>query len=146
MGCVVNGPTEAKNADIGIAGGKNEALLFKKGQIIAAAMDGKLLSAKELIDSEQDCTYGKESVLPNKSCSFRYSYISSYLFVRGCIETIEKKHQLTKAEAIQQFLEIVKHSNCRNEWLVFDIANAIGISKEKLLIDKEMQINIINSI
>lgn len=34
MGCVVNGPIEAKNADIGIAGGKNEALLFKKGEII----------------------------------------------------------------------------------------------------------------
>ena len=34
MGCVVNGPGEAKEADIGIAGGKNEALLFKKGKII----------------------------------------------------------------------------------------------------------------
>lgn len=31
MGCVVNGPGEAREADIGIAGGKNEALLFKKG-------------------------------------------------------------------------------------------------------------------
>ena len=34
MGCVVNGPGEARNADIGIAGGKGEAVLFKKGQII----------------------------------------------------------------------------------------------------------------
>lgn len=34
MGCAVNGPLEAKNADIGIAGGKNEGLLFKKGKII----------------------------------------------------------------------------------------------------------------
>ena len=34
MGCVVNGPGEAKDADIGIAGGINEAVLFKKGQII----------------------------------------------------------------------------------------------------------------
>ena len=34
MGCAVNGPGEAKNADIGIAGGINEAVLFKKGQII----------------------------------------------------------------------------------------------------------------
>jgi len=34
MGCVVNGPGEAKNADIGVAGGINEAILFKKGQII----------------------------------------------------------------------------------------------------------------
>jgi len=34
MGCSVNGPGEAREADIGIAGGKNEALLFKKGEII----------------------------------------------------------------------------------------------------------------
>lgn len=34
MGCAVNGPGEAKEADIGIAGGKNEAILFKKGQVI----------------------------------------------------------------------------------------------------------------
>ncbi|MDW7681212.1 MAG: flavodoxin-dependent (E)-4-hydroxy-3-methylbut-2-enyl-diphosphate synthase [bacterium] len=35
MGCVVNGPGEAKEADIGIAGGKGKAVLFKKGTIIA---------------------------------------------------------------------------------------------------------------
>ena len=34
MGCPVNGPQEAKRADIGIAGGKDKALLFKKGEII----------------------------------------------------------------------------------------------------------------
>lgn len=34
MGCAVNGPGEAKDADIGIAGGANEVLLFKKGQIV----------------------------------------------------------------------------------------------------------------
>lgn len=34
MGCAVNGPGEAKGADIGIAGGNKEALLFKKGKII----------------------------------------------------------------------------------------------------------------
>lgn len=34
MGCAVNGPGEAKEADIGIAGGRGEALLFKKGEIV----------------------------------------------------------------------------------------------------------------
>lgn len=34
MGCAVNGPGEAKNADIGIAGGVNEGLLIKKGEIV----------------------------------------------------------------------------------------------------------------
>ena len=34
MGCVVNGPGEAKEADVGIAFGKNAGILFKKGKII----------------------------------------------------------------------------------------------------------------
>ena len=34
MGCAVNGPGEAREADVGIAGGKGEALIFKKGEII----------------------------------------------------------------------------------------------------------------
>jgi len=32
MGCAVNGPGEAREADIGIAGGKNSGILFKKGK------------------------------------------------------------------------------------------------------------------
>ncbi len=36
MGCPVNGPQEASRADIGVAGGKDQAILFKKGQIVKA--------------------------------------------------------------------------------------------------------------
>ena len=52
MGCVVNGPGEAKEADIGIAGGKGEGLLIKKGEIIRKVPEDKLLSAlrQELIN------------------------------------------------------------------------------------------------
>jgi (E)-4-hydroxy-3-methylbut-2-enyl-diphosphate synthase len=34
MGCVVNGPGEARGADVGIAGGKGEAVLFRHGEIV----------------------------------------------------------------------------------------------------------------
>ncbi len=51
MGCVVNGPGEAKEADIGIAGGINEGLLIKKGEIIKKIPEDKLLSTlKEELD------------------------------------------------------------------------------------------------
>lgn len=43
MGCVVNGPGEARHADIGIAGGKNKAVLFKKGEIIKTVSQDKIL-------------------------------------------------------------------------------------------------------
>lgn len=44
MGCAVNGPGEAKDADIGIAGGNKEALLFKKGKIIRKISEKNLVS------------------------------------------------------------------------------------------------------
>ena len=44
MGCVVNGPGEAKEADIGIAGGKGEGLLIKKGQIVKKVPEEQLLA------------------------------------------------------------------------------------------------------
>lgn len=43
MGCVVNGPGEAREADIGIAGGKGAGLLFQKGEIIARLSEEDLL-------------------------------------------------------------------------------------------------------
>lgn len=43
MGCVVNGPGEAREADIGIAGGKGEGLIFKKGKIIKRVKESELV-------------------------------------------------------------------------------------------------------
>jgi len=48
MGCVVNGPGEAREADIGIAGGKGFGLLFRKGKIIKRVEEKELL--KELME------------------------------------------------------------------------------------------------
>lgn len=45
MGCVVNGPGEAKEADLGIAGGIGEGLLIKKGEIIRRVPEDQLLEA-----------------------------------------------------------------------------------------------------
>lgn len=45
MGCVVNGPGEAREADLGVTGGKGEGLIFKKGQIIRKVPEAELLDA-----------------------------------------------------------------------------------------------------
>ena len=44
MGCVVNGPGEAKEADVGIAGGNGEGLLIKKGEVIRKVPEDELLN------------------------------------------------------------------------------------------------------
>ena len=45
MGCVVNGPGEAKEADIGIAGGDGKGILFKKGKVIRKIAQDELVSS-----------------------------------------------------------------------------------------------------
>ncbi|MDR1012730.1 MAG: flavodoxin-dependent (E)-4-hydroxy-3-methylbut-2-enyl-diphosphate synthase [Lactobacillales bacterium] len=44
MGCAVNGPGEAKKADIGIAGGNGKGMLFKKGKIIQTVSENKMIA------------------------------------------------------------------------------------------------------
>ena len=44
MGCVVNGPGEAREADVGIAGGRGQGILFKKGEIVAKIPEAELKS------------------------------------------------------------------------------------------------------
>ena len=43
MGCVVNGPGEARHADVGLAGGKGEGVLFKHGEIVAKVPEAELV-------------------------------------------------------------------------------------------------------
>ena len=45
MGCVVNGPGEAREADLGIAGGIGEGLLIRKGEVIRKVPEDELLEA-----------------------------------------------------------------------------------------------------
>ena len=53
MGCVVNGPGEAREADYGIAGGKNKGILFKKGQVLGTYPYDELCDAlMQLIEKD----------------------------------------------------------------------------------------------
>lgn len=53
MGCIVNGPGEAKEADYGVAGGKGEGVIFKKGLIVKKVNENKILEElKKLINED----------------------------------------------------------------------------------------------
>ncbi len=58
MGCVVNGPGEAREADIGIAGGKGVGLLIKKGEIVRKVPEGELVEA-----CGKSCCTGRDKLL-----------------------------------------------------------------------------------
>ena len=55
MGCVVNGPGEAKEADIGVAGGDGVGIIFKKGKLFKKVAEEELIEVfmKELAEMEK---------------------------------------------------------------------------------------------
>lgn len=61
MGCVVNGPGEAKNADLGVAGGRDRGIIFRKGQIVASVNGREALFRAFLAELDNVVSqYGKK--------------------------------------------------------------------------------------
>ena len=106
----------------------------------------QIYSASEILYQERNGIFGKEELLPNKTCSFRLSYISSYLFVRGCLEKIGNKFGLNKIESLQYFLELMKQSSYSQDWLIYDIADTLDLDKEELLNGKLFQLEVIDNL
>lgn len=113
---------------------------------ILSLSEEDILTVQELIELEDRNEFMGDALLPNASCSFDKAYISSYLFVRGCINVIEKKFKISKVEAMDKFLEIIRNSKCMCQFLVFDIAHSLNIDKEDLLMEKVIQYGAITDI
>lgn len=101
-------------------------------ELLLSLKDEDILNYKDLIELSNNGKFDTTPLLPNKSVSFELPYISSYLFIKKLIKAIETNFNLNKVEAFQKLLEIIRSSNCTNEWLVYDITDSIGISIKDL--------------
>lgn len=119
----------------------------KHKQVIATLEENNIYSLKELLNKQRDGSYGNDAVLSNMTCSFRLSYISSYLFVRGLLERVEEKYLLSTTEAINYLFSILRgNRGYANEFLIYDIADALELSHDELLNKKDIQRKALNSI
>lgn len=105
-----------------------------------------IFTALELFSSEKDNSFWTTSIYPNRTCSFRYSYISSYLFVRWLLETIVEIKWLSKIWALQYFLELLKNSDYRRDWLMLDICDELWLDTNTAIKWKTLQDKAILSI
>lgn len=68
MGCAVNGPGEARQADLGIAGGRGEGLIFREGKIIRKVTEDNLLNAfREELEAFLDASKDKTTVMEREA-------------------------------------------------------------------------------
>jgi hypothetical protein len=95
----------------------------------------EIYTANELLNTVD---FHSDSV-PGKCCSFQKAYISSYLFIRGIIQKIEEKFNVDKVAAVQKFLELMRLSANGKEFLVYELADFIGMDREELLREKSLQ-------
>ena len=65
MGCVVNGPGEAREADYGVAGGKGEGVLFKKGEIVKKVKESEILVELKKMIMEDEKNEEDKGILGN---------------------------------------------------------------------------------
>jgi len=63
MGCMVNGPGDASRADPGLAGGKNEGVIFRRGKIIRRVRKEDLLPA--FLEELERLSAGKDNGFPS---------------------------------------------------------------------------------
>ena len=95
----------------------------------------KIYTANELLSSV-DFTSGR---LPNMTCSFQPSYMSSYLWVRAVVEHMRSKFNLSRVSVIQKFLELYRDIKFGKQLFVKELAKEIGMDADKLLNSTEYQ-------
>ncbi len=122
-----------------------KSFIEHRNAILSLKQDN-IFTASELFTSEQDGSFWTTSIYPNKTCSFRYSYMSSYLFIRWLLETITEIKGLSKIWALQYFLEFLKNSSYWHEWLVSDICDDLWLNSDEITNWKILQNKAILSI
>ena len=123
-----------------------EKLFTEHRDAILSLKQEDIFTALELFSSEKDNSFGTTSIYPKKTCSFRYSYMSSYLFVRWLLEAIEEIKWLSKVWALQYFLELLKNSEYSRERLILDISDILWLNSDEIMEWKIIQNKAILSI
>lgn len=105
-----------------------------------------IFTTRELMNLSDRDDFHMKPIVPNASCSFELPYISSYLFVRGCIEHIVKTEGIDKIAATQRFLEVVGQTEYYGESLLEHLSKHLNIPYEELLDGHALQMRTLQRI
>lgn len=126
-----------------------EDKFIKHKDLLESISEDDILTVDQMIIEEKNNMFGCNSLSDNNNgCTFRQSYISSYLFVRGYIKKLENKYKLNKNEALHLFLENVKFSSLlySQHWLFNSLADEIDYDYSDILFSKNIQLEALHDI
>ena len=131
---------------IPLYGLKYEEKFDSHRKVLLDLKEEDILTVAQMYEQQRNKVFGKETSNSKGSCSFRYSYISSYLIIRGCLEQIESKYNISRKESIQKLLDTIKTSKPNNESVFYDIADLINLEHDEIIYGKSIQLNALRSI
>ena len=118
---------------------KMEEQFDEHRNVIINMDDAQIFTVRDMYKMCQDGSFYTKNRVPNKSCSFDWSYISSYLFVRGYIMQIAKKFCINRLKATQKFLDIMYDIQRDGVGLFVDMAAVIDMQPDELIDSKKLQ-------
>ncbi len=105
-----------------------------------------ILSAEELIVLGNETSFASKPLIENGTCQFELPYISSYLFVRGCLEHLAEIHGIDPVAATQMFLEIMNHIRHYDVACIRELAEYLELPENELLNKKTIQLEVLEKI
>lgn len=116
-------------------------------QTICQLKNDDIFSVKQLMEFQKNGSFDfKRGTSQYNMCSFRLSYISSYLFVRACLEKIEKIYKCNRFQATQKFLDIMFEIKSFGFNMFCELSDKLGFDKDILINTNQEQLKIIEKI
>lgn len=114
-------------------------------EVLSSLTEDKIFTINELIDFDKTGLGGKPLV-PNRSCSFEQDYASSYLVIRGIIDIIIDKFNMSKIEALQFFLDICSNTDLFGKKFIIKLSEILDVDNNELLNSKNIQLQVIKNL
>lgn len=108
---------------------------------LSALQKDDIMSAKKLTELENSNNFHTPHITDHPSVSFEIGYVSSYLFVRSCLDRLEDKENCDKRASLQKLLELLRTTVYYDELLIYEIAHNLDLSPKELLYETNLQWN-----
>lgn len=113
--------------------------------VLSSLTEDKIFTINELLNFDKTGLGGKPLV-PDRSCSFEQDYASSYLVIRGIIDIIIEKFNVSKIEALQFFLDTSSNIDLSGKKFILKLSEILGVDNNELLNSKNIQLQVVKDL
>ena len=118
----------------------------KHRDLITNLKEEDIIPINELYEQGDNNTFGDKKLNESYACTYRASYVSSYLAIASMIDHISKEYGIDKKKATSTFLDVAESTLGGNGMFLNSFASKIGMDFNTLYFGKEYQLEYINKV